>query len=133
MRHNKILSFVNGKWLATAQIPADRTSWGTLAELNELNEQRSIKFLQAVISEPKFANDKKAQRLKAVYETYTDLNAREQAGLTPIAKDIEKIKQLNTFADLKHYLIEETKAGNEVLFGWSVFAHLKIPAKTVSI
>ena len=117
--------FVNGKWLAKAQIPADRTSWGTLAELNELNEQRSIKFLQAVISEPKFANDAKAQRLKAVYETYTDLNAREQAGLTPIAKDIEKIKQLNTFADLKHYLIEETKAGNEVLFGWSVFAHLK--------
>ncbi|EFX90738.1 metallopeptidase [Actinobacillus ureae] len=117
--------FVNGKWLAKAQIPADRTSWGTLAELNELNEQRSIKFLQAVISEPKFANDEKAQRLKAVYETYTDLNAREQAGLTPIAKDIEKIKQLNTFADLKRYLIEETKAGNEVLFGWSVFAHLK--------
>ncbi|ASU15789.1 M13 family metallopeptidase [Actinobacillus pleuropneumoniae] len=117
--------FVNGKWLAKAQIPADRTSWGTLAELNELNEQRSIKFLQAVISEPKFANDAKAQRLKAVYETYTDLNAREQAGLTPIAKDIEKIKRLNTFADLKRYLIEETKAGNEVLFGWSVFAHLK--------
>ncbi|WP_418146208.1 M13 family metallopeptidase [Actinobacillus pleuropneumoniae] len=117
--------FVNGKWLAKAQIPADRTSWGTLAELNELNEQRSIKFLQAVISEPKFANDAKAQRLKAVYEAYTDLNAREQAGLTPIAKDIEKIKRLNTFADLKRYLIEETKAGNEVLFGWSVFAHLK--------
>lgn len=117
--------FVNGKWLAKAQIPADRTSWGTLAELNELNEQRSIKFLQAVISEPKFANDAKAQRLKAVYETYTDLNAREQAGLIPIAKDIEKIKLLNTFADLKRYLIEETKAGNEVLFGWSVFAHLK--------
>lgn len=117
--------FVNGKWLAKVQIPADRTSWGTLAELNELNEQRSIKFLQAVISEPKFANDAKAQRLKAVYETYTDLNAREQAGLTPIAKDIEKIKRLNTFADLKRYLIEETKAGNEVLFGWSVFAHLK--------
>ncbi|VEB27511.1 metallopeptidase [Actinobacillus lignieresii] len=117
--------FVNGKWLAKAQIPADRTSWGTLAELNELNEQRSIKFLQAVISEPKFANDAKAQRLKAVYETYTDLKAREQAGLTPIAEDIEKIKRLNTFADLKRYLIEETKAGNEVLFGWSVFAHLK--------
>lgn len=117
--------FVNGKWLTTAQIPADRTSWGTLAELNELNEQRSIKFLQTVISEPKFANDAKAQRLKALYETYTDLDAREQAGLAPIAKDIEKIKQLNTFADLERYLIEETKAGNDVLFGWSVFAHLK--------
>jgi len=117
--------FVNGKWLAKAQIPADRTSWGTLAELNELNEQRSIKFLQAVISEPKFANDAKAQRLKALYETYTDLNAREQAGLAPISEDIEKIKRINTFSDLERYLIEETKAGNEVLFGWSVFAHLK--------
>ncbi|WP_150540056.1 M13 family metallopeptidase [Actinobacillus vicugnae] len=117
--------FVNGKWLMNAQIPADRTSWGTLAELNELNEQRSIKFLQAIISEPKFANDAKAQRLKAVYETYTNLNAREQAGLTPIVHDLEKIKRINTFADLEHYLIAETKAGHDVLFGWSVFAHLK--------
>ncbi|WP_373777281.1 M13 family metallopeptidase [Glaesserella sp.] len=117
--------YVNGKWLETAQIPADRTSWGTLAELNELNEKRSAELLQAVISDPKFANNPHAQRLKALYQTYTALNTREQLGLSPIQADLANIDQIATIADLKNYLIAETKKGNEMLFGWSVFAHLK--------
>lgn len=117
--------YVNGKWQASAQIPADRTSWGTLAELNEINETRSIELLQAVIAEPKNANDPRAARLKALYQTYTDLNAREALGLAPIQADLARIEQIQTIADLTQYLIEETKQGNEMLFGWSVFAHLK--------
>lgn len=117
--------YVNGKWLDTAQIPADRTSWGTLAELNESNEQRSIALLQAVISQPEFANHPSAHRLKALYQTYTDLEAREQMGLMPIQADLAKIDQIQTIADLTAYLIEEAKQGNERLFSWSVFAHLK--------
>lgn len=117
--------YVNGKWQASAQIPADRTSWGTLAELNEINEKRSIELLQAVIAEPKNANDPRAARLKALYQTYTDLNAREALGLAPIQADLARIEQIQTIADLTQYLIEETKQGNEMLFGWSVFAHLK--------
>lgn len=117
--------YVNGKWLESAQIPADRTSWGTLAELNEMNEKRSIELLQAVISDKKLAKDPRAARLNALYQTYTDLNAREQLGLTPIQADLAKIEQIQTIADLNRYVIEETKQGNEVLFGWSVFAHLK--------
>lgn len=117
--------YVNGKWQDAAQIPADRTSWGTLAELNEINEKRSIELLQAVISEPKNAKDPRATRLKALYQTYTDLDAREQLALSPIQADIANIDNIQTFADLTQYLIAETKQGNEMLFGWSVFAHLK--------
>ncbi|WP_373768094.1 M13 family metallopeptidase [Glaesserella sp.] len=117
--------YVNGKWMETAQIPADRTSWGTLAELNELNEKRSLELLQAVISDPKFAKDAKAQRLKALYESYTDLESREKFGLSPIQGDLANIDRIQSLADLTQYLIDETKQGNEMLFGWSVFAHLK--------
>lgn len=117
--------YVNGKWLATAVIPQDRTSWGTLAELNELNEKRSLELLQAVISAPKFTNDGRAQRLKSVYETYTDLNAREKAGLSPIQQDLNRIAQIQSVADLNQYIINEAKQGSTMLFGWAVFAHLK--------
>ncbi|MDP0170027.1 M13 family metallopeptidase [Glaesserella parasuis] len=117
--------YVNGKWVDTTQIPSDRTSWGTLTELNELNEKRSVELLQAVISNPNFANDEKAQRLKALYQSYTDLTAREKLGLSPIQADLSRIERIKTFAELEQYLINETKQGNEMLFGWSVFAHLK--------
>ncbi|SEW01591.1 metallopeptidase [[Haemophilus] ducreyi] len=117
--------YVNGKWLVNAQIPADRTSWGTLAELADLNEKRSINLLQAVINDPKLANDARAKRLKALYQTYTDLDAREQLALTPIQADLDKINAIHTFADLTRYLIDEAKEGNDNLIVWSVFAHLK--------
>ncbi|MCK3654878.1 endothelin-converting protein [Pasteurellaceae bacterium Macca] len=117
--------YVNGKWLEKAQIPADRTSWGTLAELGELNEKRSLDLLQAVISDKDSAHSPQIQRLKALYETYTDLDAREAQGLTPIKADLAKIDGIQTFNDFIDYMITETKQGNEVLFGWSVFAHLK--------
>lgn len=117
--------YVNGKWLDNTSIPADRTSWGTLAELSEMNEGRSIQLLQAVISDPNLAKDARAQRLKALYETYTDLDAREKLGLLPIQADLDKIGNIRTMSELEDYLIEETKQGNELLFGWSVFADLK--------
>ncbi|QGM81450.1 M13 family metallopeptidase [Otariodibacter oris] len=117
--------YVNGKWMDSAKIPDDRTSWGTLAELNDMNEKRSLELLQAVISDPKLANDVKAQHLKALYQTYTNMDAREKLGLAPMQVDLAKIDQIKTFGDLERYIIEETKQGNEVLFGWSVFAHLK--------
>ncbi|OOR98334.1 endothelin-converting protein [Haemophilus paracuniculus] len=117
--------YVNGKWLAAAQIPSDRSSWGTLAELGELNDKRSIELLQAVISEPKFADDPKAQRIKALYQSYMDLDQREKLGISPIKADLAQIEAIQTMADLERYLIAETQKGNEALFGWSVFAHLK--------
>ncbi|MWQ11178.1 M13 family peptidase, partial [Glaesserella parasuis] len=69
-----------------------------------------------------FANDEKAQRLKALYQSYTDLTAREKLGLSPIQADLSRIEKIKTFAELEQYLINETKQGNEMLFGWSVFA-----------
>lgn len=123
-QHN-FYRYVNGKWLEKAQIPADRTSWGTLSELNEMNEVRSIALLKEIIADPRFKDDPKALRLKALYQTYTDLDARERLGLMPIQANLAKIDQIKNFDDLIAYLIEETKKGNEVLFGWNVFGHLK--------
>lgn len=117
--------YVNGKWLDTAQIPADRTSWGTLAGLNEINEKRSLALLQTIMQDKALAEDPRAVRLKALYQTYTDLPAREQQGLTPIQAQLDRIDQISNLHELSRYLIEETKQGKEHLISWSVFADLK--------
>lgn len=117
--------YVNGKWLDTAQIPADRTSWGTLAGLNEINEKRSLALLQTIMQDKALAQDPRAVRLKALYQTYTDLPAREQQGLTPIQAQLDRIDQISNLHELSRYLIEETKQGKEHLISWSVFADLK--------
>lgn len=118
--------YVNGKWLASAKIPDDRTSWGTLAELGELNDKRSLELLQRLVQdEQAIAKDEKLQRIAALYHSYIDQNARDQFGLTPLAPELAKIDQIERIADLERYIIDTTKQGREALFGWSVFAHLK--------
>src|SRR6266498_2858395 len=44
--------YVNGKWATTAQIPADRTSYGSFAMLRDLSELRVHEILE------RFAADK---------------------------------------------------------------------------
>ncbi|MCK3654877.1 endothelin-converting protein [Pasteurellaceae bacterium Macca] len=116
--------YVNGKWLEKAQIPADRTSWGTLDELGELNEKRAIELLHSLLNDKNTQESPQAKRLKALYDTYTDLNARETQGLAPIKADLAKIDGIQNFNDFIQYLISETQQGNTMLFGWSVFADL---------
>lgn len=118
-------SYVNGKWQQTAKIPDDRSSWGTLGELDELNEQRSIELLKQIVADKNLAQNPAAIRIKNLYDTYTDLALREKLGLTPIQQDLTKIDHIHTIADLNRYLINETKQGNGALFGWEAFAHLK--------
>lgn len=118
--------YVNGKWLDSAKIPDDRTSWGTLAELGELNDKRSLELLQRLVqAEQAIAKDEKLQRIAALYHSYMDQNARDQFGLTPLAPELAKIDQIEQIADLERYIIDATQRGREALFGWSVFAHLK--------
>ena len=39
--------FVNGRWDATTEIPADRSSWGGFAVLRDLSDTRTRQIIQA--------------------------------------------------------------------------------------
>jgi hypothetical protein len=55
--------FMSGKWLANAEIPADRARFGSFDQLRDLSEQRSYDIIKALAADSKLkagSNEKKS-------------------------------------------------------------------------
>jgi len=91
--------FVNGKWLAATEIPADRTRYSSFDALAILSETRLHTILDGLLaSNPSPGTD--AARVAAAYKSFMDVNAIEKAGLTPLGPMLGRINAAKTPADL---------------------------------
>lgn len=87
--------FANGKWLDTAVIPADRVTWGALAELAEqadVDVRRIIESLDGR-SGPE-------RRIRDLYTSMTDEATIESRGAAPIRDELSRIDALDSTAAL---------------------------------
>ncbi len=80
--------FVNGTWLKTATIPADRTSTGSFQDLQILSEQRMKAIVGELESRPANQLDAEAKQLRDLYDAYVDTSAIDAAGLKPARRDL---------------------------------------------
>ncbi|MBN0919540.1 M13 family metallopeptidase [[Mycoplasma] gypis] len=99
---------VNREWLATATIPADRTSNGSFYEIHDKIEELSKQlFNEWATDDSKIPNDEKIQQFIKFYRMSMDWNKRNELGVEPIYKLINEIEQVNSFgslfADYKKY------------------------------
>ncbi|MBC2664412.1 M13 family metallopeptidase [Novosphingobium flavum] len=91
--------YVNGKWLASHEIPADRTSYGSFQILREESENR----LKAIVDElvaKKPAPGTQEARIVAAYSAFMDTAAIERAGLVPARPYLARIAAAKTVSDL---------------------------------
>ena len=117
-------NYVNGTWMKTAQIPADKASWGSFHELREKTDLNSLKILDNLLKET-YAKGTEGQKIQDIYATYMDMDKRNADGIAPIKGDLAKIDAIKTMADLQKYLVEATKTGDNPFYGWGVYADLK--------
>lgn len=117
-------SFVNGTWMKTAKIPADKPSWGSFNQLRETTDNNLLLLLDNILKE-KFENGSEGQKIQALYETYMDMNKRNADGLNPIKSDLAKIDGIKNLSDLQKYLTEATRRGENAFYGWGVDGDLK--------
>ncbi|WP_017670157.1 M13 family metallopeptidase [Blastomonas sp. AAP53] len=92
-------AYVNGKWLDSFEMPADRTRYGAFTLLAEKSEQRVRKIideLAATKPDPKTG----AGKVAAFYNAYLDTAAIDAAGLAPAQPYLDKIKAAKTREDL---------------------------------
>lgn len=89
--------FVNGKWYASAKIPADRAWWGEMPRLMEAAAARVREIDETASRAPATPDQKK---FGDYYATYLDEAAIEAKGTAPIAKDLALVAQVRTPRDL---------------------------------
>lgn len=78
--------YVNGAWLESAEIPADRAADGSFYHLRDLSEERVREIIEAADG-PAGSNGAK---IRDLYRDFMDESAIEERGLDPIAEDLQR-------------------------------------------
>ncbi|WP_374363806.1 M13 family metallopeptidase [Cloacibacterium sp.] len=117
-------NYVNGSWMKTAQIPSDKSTWGSFNKLAEDTDNNSLSILNTLLKD-KFAKGTEGKKIQDLYATYMDMKKRDADGITPIKADLAKIDAIKTVADLQKYLIAATPEGENPFYSWGVDADMK--------
>jgi predicted metalloendopeptidase len=105
---------VNGAWLKTATIPADRATTGSFTDLAD----RSQDALRAIIEEAAAKQGAKPgsdeQRVGDFYESYMDSARVEALGITPLQAELARIAAIKSKRDLPEAFAHLQRIGVQV-------------------
>ncbi|MGV3762123.1 M13 family metallopeptidase [Parapedobacter sp.] len=117
-------SYVNGNWMKTVEIPSDKARWGSFDELRENTDVATLEILKDALAKP-HAQGSDGQKIADLYRSYTDFEARNQVGITPIQPMLQQVDAIENFDDLYRFLVETAPIGGNPFFGVHVSAHMK--------
>jgi putative endopeptidase len=116
-----LFGHVNGAWLDSAEIPADRAAWGPFALLADTAEQQVLEIIEActdgVSTGSTDAGADEARKIGDLYKSFMDEERIEQLGHTPILPLLEEIDALSDVASLARFLGSFERRGGSGLFG----------------
>jgi putative endopeptidase len=97
-----LFGYVNGGWLATAEIPADRGSYGSFHMLRDQAEEQ-VRDILAEAAATTESNDPDVPKLGAIYGDFLDEKRADRLGADPIRNDlcaIDDVTDLSGFLSL---------------------------------
>ena len=94
--------YINGGWLKTAEIPADRSSTGSFQDLQILSEERLKAIVSDLKKKPGNRLSVEERKLRDLYDAFVDTQAIEARGLAPVQKDLDYLAGLQTLDDVAH-------------------------------
>ena len=77
-------SYVNGKWIAETEIPADKASYGGFAILAD-EAQENLRVIIEESANGDFAKGTDEQKVGDLYNSYLDMESRNARGIEPLS------------------------------------------------
>jgi predicted metalloendopeptidase len=106
--------YANGSWLKTAEIPADRSSWGASAILFERASKETRELIEgASLGSPPAGSD--ARKIGNYFASYMDEAGIEAKGLSPLKAELTRIKAIKDRKGLSAYLGSRLRADVDAL------------------
>jgi predicted metalloendopeptidase len=123
--------YLNGKWMKTVEIPADKSSWGSFAKLRDdtLPQLRGI-IEKSAAGKPAKGTD--AQRIGDYYASFMDEAKLEQLGITPLNGELAKIAALKDKSELPALLAHLARIGVNVPYDFGIHQDNKDSTKYVA-
>ncbi|MGH3823934.1 MAG: M13 family metallopeptidase [Pseudonocardiaceae bacterium] len=107
---NDLFRFVNGQWLETTEIPADRTRYGAFDVLDDQSEQNLRTIVEESAARPGPAGSPD-QRIGDFYTSFMDTARLDALGAAPLKAPLARIDALTSPADILRYFAENAQTG----------------------
>ena len=121
---------VNGKWLATHEIPADRAADGSFRELYDQAEEHVREIITELGAGATGGTDVAGQ-IGGLYASFMDTDKIAALGLTPLAADFALVDEATTPSELAHALGVLARTGALSAFNFFVDNDADDPDKYV--
>ena len=119
-------AYVNGTWIETTEIPADRASNSAGLIVHE-EATANVKIIIEEAANGDFAKGSDEQKVGALYASYMDMDNRNILGVTPLESEFAKVAALENHQQLAVYFAEANKIGIELPFSLQQYVDFKNP------
>lgn len=119
-------AYVNGTWIDTNEIPADRASNSVGLIVHE-EATANVKTIIEEAADGDFAKGSDEQKVGALYASYMDMETRNQLGVTPLESEFAKVEALENHEQLAVYFADANKVGVDLPFALSQYVDFKDP------
>ena len=131
---NDFYTYVNGKWMETAEIPSDRGRWGSFDELDKKADSMALQVLDEAAERlgnaPKSASKiaksfSDQEKAVMMYQSVMDLENRNKQGIAPIVPYINEVQNLKKKKDIFNLMVKNAPYGESVFLGFYVSSDVK--------
>jgi putative endopeptidase len=120
--------YLNGKWLKTAEIPADKSSWGTFMKLRDDTTPQLRDIIEAD-QKAKAKPGTDARKIGDLYASFMDENKLEALGTKPLAAELQRIRALKDKKGVPALVAHLSKIGVATPYGIGVAQDAKASTK----
>jgi putative endopeptidase len=122
--------YVNGHWLKSNAIPADKSSFGSFDLLYD-QSQKDVREIIEDAAKQTASEGSDEQKIGDFYASYTNRNARNEKGISPMLPYLKQIDSIQNYSDLAAYFGKANRMGISAPFSISVTEDFKNPNKNV--
>ena len=112
--------YVNGGWLRNNPIPADRSSYGSFAELADRSEAALRTIIEEAAATRNAPRGSDAQKVGDFYRSYMDTARIEALGARPLRPELNRIARLKSKAALPEQFAHLQRVGVQTPFNFFV-------------
>jgi putative endopeptidase len=119
-------SYVNGTWVETTEIPADKSKYGTFDQLRD-EAQEAVKLIIEESASGDFEKGTDEQKVGDLYKSFLDVDGRNAKGIDPLRPELEQIDAIQDYNDLVIYFAASGKRGIDSPVGFGQNPDFKNP------
>jgi putative endopeptidase len=125
-----LFAHVNDKWVSTAEIPGDRSTWGSFEILRDQAEAAVREIIEtAAASDAPEGSDQR--KIRDLYQSFMDDAAAEAAGVTPLAPLLDRVDAVKDTESLAWAIGALARQGVSGMMGMGVLPDRGNPERSV--